>query len=144
MLDPGDHLLLGTDLVKDHARLTSAYNDAQGVTARFNKNVLHVMNRQLDANFDVDAFDHVALFDTENEWIEMRLRSRRAQTVRVGALDLDVAFADGEEMRTEVSAKFRRERVERELNDAGLELVAWWTDPAGDFALSLSRLSVRL
>jgi L-histidine N-alpha-methyltransferase len=131
-------------LVKDHARLIAAYNDSEGVTAEFNKNVLHVMNRQLDADFDVDAFDHVAIFDTENEWIEMRLRSRRAQTVRVGALDLDVNFADGEEMRTEVSAKFRRAGVERELNDAGLELVAWWTDLAGDFALSLSRLPVRL
>jgi L-histidine N-alpha-methyltransferase len=141
MLDPADHLLLGTDLVKNEARLVAAYNDSEGVTADFNKNVLLVMNRQLDADFDVEAFDHVAIFDTENEWIEMRLRSRRAQTVRVGALDLDVPFSDGEEMRTEVSAKFRRERVEQELNEAGLELVAWWTDEAGDFALSLSKLS---
>ena len=141
MLDPPDHLLLGTDLVKDYARLVAAYNDSQGITAEFNKNVLLVMNRQLDANFDIESFEHVATFDTKHEWIEMRLRSRRDQSVRVGALDLDVAFACDEEMRTEVSAKFRREGIERELNDAGLELVAWWTDPAGDFALSLSKLS---
>ena len=101
------------------------------------------MNRELDANFDVDAFEHVAMYDDEREWIEMRLRSTREQTVRVGALDLDVRFAPREEMRTEVSAKFRRERVEAELGVAGLELVEWWTDPGNDFALSLSRLGPR-
>ena len=93
------------------------------------------MNRELDADFDVDAFEHVAVYDAEREWIEMRLRSLGAQTVRVDALELDVAFDDGEEMRTEVSAKFRRAGVEQELQAAGLELVAWWTDPDGDFAL---------
>src|SRR5438105_7073513 len=98
------------------------------------------MNRELDADFDVDAFEHVAVFDREREWIEMRLRSTRDQTVCVRVLDLDVQFAPGEEMRTEVSAKFRRERVETELRAAGLELVEWWTDDAGDFALSLARL----
>ena len=139
MLGPDDHLLLGTDLVKDVARLESAYDDARGVTADFNKNVLLVMNRELDADFDVDAFDHVAVFDTQREWIEMRLRSQRPQTVRLRALDLDVSFAAGEEMRTEVSAKFRREGVIAELAAAGLELREWWTDPAGDFALSLAR-----
>ncbi len=134
-----DYFLLGTDLVKDVARLEAAYDDAQGVTAEFNKNVLHVINRELDADFDVDAFDHVAVFDTEREWIEMRLRSTRAQTVHVRALELEVEFAAGEEMRTEVSAKFTRERVDRELRAAGMELVEWWTDPGGDFALSLAR-----
>jgi L-histidine N-alpha-methyltransferase len=139
MLGPDDHFLLGTDLVKDTDRLVAAYDDARGVTAEFNKNVLHVMNRELAADFDVDAFEHVAVFDTEREWIEMRLRSTRAQTVRVGALELEVEFGAGEEMRTEVSAKFTRARVEAELRAAGLRLVEWWTDPEGDFALSLAR-----
>jgi L-histidine N-alpha-methyltransferase len=138
ILDPDDTFLLGTDLVKDVARLEAAYDDAQGVTAEFNKNVLHVMNRELGADFDVGAFDHVAVFDTQNEWIEMRLRSTRDQRVRVAKLDLDVAFAAGEEMRTEVSAKFRRDGIERELEVAGLRLTDWWTDPGNDFALSLS------
>lgn len=137
-LDPGDSFLLGTDLVKAPGRLEAAYDDAQGVTAEFNKNVLAVLNRELDADFDPDAFEHVAVWDARNEWMEMRLRSVRAQTVRVGALDLDVAFEQGEEMRTEISTKFRRECVTAELADAGLRLTHWWTDPAGDFALSLS------
>jgi L-histidine N-alpha-methyltransferase len=138
-LGPDDFFLLGTDLVKDPARLVAAYDDARGVTAEFNKNVLHVINRELGADFDVDSFEHVAVFDTEREWIEMRLRSTRPQTVHVRALDLEVSFAAGEEMRTEVSAKFTRERVERELAGAGMELVEWWTDPEADFALSLAR-----
>ena len=141
MLGPDDFFLLGTDLVKDVGRLVAAYDDAQGVTAEFNKNVLRVMNRELDADFDLDAFDHIAVFDTEHEWIEMRLRSTRPQTVHVQALDLDVSFAAGEEMRTEVSAKFSRDRVERELGDAGMELVEWWTDPDADFALTLARVA---
>jgi L-histidine N-alpha-methyltransferase len=139
ILGPDDSFLLGTDLVKDVARLEAAYDDAQGVTAEFNKNVLHVMNRELDADFDVDAFDHIALFDTAEEWIEMRLRSQRAQTVRIEALGLDVPFAAGEEMRTEVSAKFRKAGIERELEAVGLQMTHWWTDPNNDFALSLSR-----
>ena len=138
-LGPDDFFLLGTDLVKDVSRLEAAYDDAQGVTAEFNKNVLHVMNRELGADFDVDAFEHVAVFDREREWIEMRLRSTCAQTVQVRALELEVSFAAGEEMRTEVSAKFTRHRVEQELNAAGMALVEWWTDPAGDFALTLAR-----
>ncbi|MGZ4445701.1 MAG: L-histidine N(alpha)-methyltransferase [Nocardioides sp.] len=137
-LGPGDSFLLGTDLVKAPERLVAAYDDAAGVTAAFNKNVLIVLDRDLAADFDPDAFEHVAVWDAEREWIEMRLRSRRDQVVRVGALDLEVAFAAGEEVRTEISAKFRQETVERELGDAGLSLTAWWTDPAGDFALSLS------
>ncbi len=134
----GDSLLLGTDLVKDPATLVAAYDDDAGVTAAFNKNVLSVLNRELGADFDLDAFEHVALWDPANEWIEMRLRSLTEQAVRVGALDLDVRFAEGEEMRTEVSAKFREERVRAELGMAGLQMWSWWTDPEGRFALSLS------
>jgi L-histidine N-alpha-methyltransferase len=137
-LQPGEHLLLGTDLVKDRNRLVAAYDDAAGVTAEFNRNVLHVINRSLDANFAPEQFDHIARWDDDEEWIEMRLRARGAQHVVVHDLDLDVRFLDGEEMRTEISAKFRRERVESELAAAGFELVRWWTDRAGDFALSLS------
>jgi len=135
---PGDTLLLGTDLVKAVDRLEAAYDDAAGVTAEFNLNVLRVMNRELDADFDVEQFAHIARFDTDEEWIEMRLRSRIAQTVRVGELGLTVDFAAGEEVRTEISAKFRRPGIEAELAEAGLRLDRWMTDPAGDFALSLS------
>ncbi|MEV5080428.1 L-histidine N(alpha)-methyltransferase [Streptomyces sp. NPDC093064] len=138
LLSPGDALLLGTDLVKAEDVLVRAYDDAAGVTAAFNKNVLSVVNRELGADFEPDAFDHVALWDTTNEWIEMRLRSRTAQTVKVPALDLAVHFAAGEELRTEVSAKFRKDRVSAELATAGLELERWWTDGEERFALSLS------
>lgn len=138
LLSPGDALLLGTDLVKDEEVLVRAYDDAAGVTAAFNKNVLAVVDRELGADFDPDAFDHVALWNPDDEWIEMRLRSRTAQTVKVPALDLAVDFAAGEDLRTEVSAKFRREGVSAELAAAGLELTRWWTDAAGRFALSLS------
>jgi L-histidine Nalpha-methyltransferase len=137
-LRPGDSLLLGTDLVKDPARLVAAYDDARGVTAAFNRNVLTVVNRQLGADFAVDRYEHVAVFSTEDEWIEMRLRSTTDQTVRVEALGIEVAFAAGEELRTEISAKFRREGVEAELASAGLQLDRWMTDPRGDFALSLA------
>ncbi|MET7452651.1 L-histidine N(alpha)-methyltransferase [Streptomyces sp. NPDC005574] len=138
LLSPGDALLLGTDLVKDEQVLVRAYDDAAGVTAAFNKNVLSVVNRELGADFDPGAFDHVALWDAGNEWIEMRLRSRAAQTVKIPALDLAVDFAAGEELRTEISAKFREDGVRTELAAAGLELSHWWTDRAGRFALSLS------
>ena len=137
-LQPGDALLLGTDLVKDPERLVRAYDDSAGVTAAFNLNVLHVINRELGGTFDVDRFEHVAVWDAEREWIEMRLRSRGDQRVDVRALDLGVDFADGEEMRTEVSAKFTEDRVAAELTAAGLRLTHWWTDQAGDFALSLA------
>ena len=137
-VQPGETFLLGVDLVKDADRLVAAYDDAAGVTAEFNKNVLAVVNRELDADFDLDAFEHVALWNDAAEWIEMRLRSLRDQIVHVGGLDLDVQFGAGEEMRTEISAKFRREGVVDELTAAGFELRRWWTDPDGDFALSLS------
>ncbi|WP_055597614.1 L-histidine N(alpha)-methyltransferase [Streptomyces hirsutus] len=138
MLAPGDALLLGTDLVKDEKVLVRAYDDAAGVTAAFNKNVLTVINRELGADFDPAAFDHVAVWDAEHEWIEMRLRSRDRQTVKIPALDLAVVFGAGEDLRTEVSAKFRKERVREELDAAGLESARWWTDEEGRFALSLS------
>jgi L-histidine Nalpha-methyltransferase len=137
-LQPGDTLLLGTDLVKDTGRLVRAYDDAAGVTARFNRNVLAVVNRELAADFDLDAFDHVARWNAAQERIEMWLRSTRAQQVRVGALDLVVDFADSEEMLTEVSCKFNPSRVDEELEAVGLRRTHWWTDEAGDFGLSLS------
>ena len=139
-LAPGDSLLLGTDLVKDVDRLEAAYDDDAGVTAEFNLNVLQVMNRELGADFDLSQFAHVARFDRANEWIEMRLRSLVDQTVTITDLDLTVTFAEGEEVLTEISAKFRRSGVEAELAAAGLRLERWMTDPDGDFALSLSKI----
>ncbi len=137
-LRPGDFFLLGTDLVKDPATLVAAYDDDSGVTAAFNKNVLAVLNAELGADFDPDEFEHVAMWDAEAEWIEMRLRSLADQTVHLPAIGLTVRFATGEEMRTEVSAKFRRSGVEAELAAAGLALRWWWTDSAAQFGLSLS------
>ena len=138
LLRPADRFLLGTDLVKDPAVLEAAYDDRQGVTAEFNRNVLHVVNRELDADFWPEAFDHVAFFDRQHEWIEMRLRARRPQTVLVGALGLRVEFAAGEELRTEISAKFTRSRVEADFGAAGLALERWYTDAEELFALSLA------
>jgi L-histidine N-alpha-methyltransferase len=139
LLGDDGYLLVGTDLVKDVASLEAAYDDSAGVTAEFNRNVLHVLNRELDADFVPDAFDHVAFFDRDREWIEMRLRARRPQRVHVGRLGLRVSFAAGEELRTEISAKFTPERIEGDLAAAGLELVAHLTDPEGRFALNLAR-----
>ncbi|WP_435600835.1 L-histidine N(alpha)-methyltransferase [Streptomyces sp. C10-9-1] len=138
LMSPGDALLLGTDLVKDEEVLVRAYDDAAGVTAAFNKNLLSVLARELGSDADPEDFDHVAVWDREQEWIEMRLRARRALTVKIRELDLVVPFEAGEELRTEVSAKFRQEGVRRELAAAGLEPVRWWTDAAGRFALSLA------
>jgi L-histidine N-alpha-methyltransferase len=139
LLRPGqDFLLLGTDLVKDPGVLEAAYDDDAGVTADFNRNVLRVVNRELGADFDVDAFEHVAFFDHEREWIEMRLRAQRRMTVRIAALDLEIEFAAREELRTEISAKFTPERLAGDLAAAGLELVDVLTDPDERFALSLS------
>jgi L-histidine N-alpha-methyltransferase len=138
VMRPGDSLLLGTDLVKDAGRLLRAYDDAAGVTARFNLNVLAVVNRELDADFDVDAYQHVARWNADEERIEMWLRTDRPQRVRVGALELTVEFAAGEEMLTEVSSKFHLAGVSAELGGAGLRRTQWWTDAAGDFGLSLA------
>ncbi|HJT90765.1 MAG TPA: L-histidine N(alpha)-methyltransferase [Mycobacterium sp.] len=137
-LQPGDTLLLGTDLVKDTGRLVRAYDDSAGVTARFNRNVLAVVNRELDADFDLAAYEHVARWNADEERIEMWLRASRAQRVHIAALGLTVDFAAGEEMLTEVSCKFRPDGVAAELAAAGLRRTHWWTDPAGDFGLSLS------
>jgi L-histidine Nalpha-methyltransferase len=138
LLGPGEALLLGADLVKDVAAMEAAYNDGAGVTAAFNRNVLAVVNRELGADFDIERFEHVAFWDSSREWIEMRLRSTVDQIVTVADLDLRVEFAAGEEMRTEISDKFRRAGLEAELRAAGFDLRRWWTDPDGDFAVSLS------
>jgi L-histidine N-alpha-methyltransferase len=139
VVGPGEWLLLGTDLVKETGTLLAAYDDSAGVTAEFNRNVLLVLNRELGADFDPADFAHVALWDAEQEWIEMRLRAGRDLAVRVPALDLDVRFAAGEELHTEISAKFRREGVATELTAAGFSPQQWWTDAAGRFALSLAQ-----
>ncbi len=138
LLAPGDGLLLGTDLVKDVHRLEAAYDDAGGVTAEFNRNVLRVVNRELGADFVPERFAHVARFDPDEEWVEMWLHSTEAQEVTVAGLGLQVGYDAGEAMRTEISAKFRRSGVEAELGDADLALARWWTDRDGDFAVSLS------
>ncbi len=139
LLGPDDFLLMGTDLVKDPEVLEAAYDDAEGVTAEFNRNVLLVLNRELRADFDTADFDHVALFDREHEWIEMRLRARHELTVCIRELGLRVHFDAGEELRTEISAKFTPERLAGDLAAAGMEMSRWMTDPDGLFALTLSR-----
>jgi L-histidine N-alpha-methyltransferase len=141
VLGSDGHLLLGTDLVKDPHIIEAAYDDSAGVTAQFNLNVLHVVNRELGANFDVDAFEHVAFFDRRREWIEMRLRAIEPQRVRVEALDLEVDFAAREEIRTEISAKFTPDGLRADLAAAGLELVELFTDPDDLFAVSLARVA---
>jgi L-histidine Nalpha-methyltransferase len=139
LLGPDDRFLLGTDLVKDQETLEAAYNDSKGVTAEFNKNVLSVLNNELRADFELDAFEHVARWDPENLWIDIRLRSLSNQVVNVKALDMQVAYTAGEEMRTEISTKFARAGLEGIYGEAGLELTDWWTDPDGLYALSLAR-----
>jgi L-histidine N-alpha-methyltransferase len=139
LLGDDDHFLLGTDLVKDPARLEAAYNDSAGVTAEFNKNVLGVLNRALGARFDLDRFEHVAFWDETNLWIDLRLRSLADQVVEIPSLGLSVPFERGEEMRTEISTKFAREGLAGIYAESGLEMVGWWTDPDELFALSLAR-----
>ena len=138
-MGPEDRLVIGTDLVKDRSVLEAAYNDSAGVTAEFNRNVLRVINAGLDADFEPEAFEHVAFFDEANSWIEMRLRANGAQRVRIDGADLEVTFADGEEIRTEISAKFTREAVERELRAAGLRLDEFFTDGSRLFGLAFAR-----
>lgn len=137
----GEFLLLGVGLVIDEDVLVPAYDDAAGVTAQFNVNVLSVLNSRLGADFDPQQFEHVALWNSEDEWIEMRLRAKQSQRVRIEDLDLDVTFDEGEELRTEISAKFRKEGIERELVDAGFYVDEFWTDPQDRFALILARRS---
>ncbi len=139
LMGPGDRLLLGTDLVKETDRLEAAYDDSAGVTAEFNKNVLRVLNRELGADFDLDAFEHVARYDVGEARMDIRLRSLAAQTIRLEDLEMDVEFAAGEELRTEISAKFTRARLEEVYEEAGLEMSGWFTDAASDYALSLAR-----
>jgi L-histidine N-alpha-methyltransferase len=143
LLGEEDRFLLGTDLVKDRETLETAYNDPHGVTAEFNKNVLSVLNRELGADFDRNAFEHVARWDPENLWVDIRLRSLANQVVKVSALDMLVPFAAGEEMRTEISTKFLRPGLEGIYAEAGLELTDWWTDSEGLYALSLARAPSR-
>ena len=139
LLRDEDRLLLGTDLVKDPNVIEAAYDDSDGVTAEFNRNLLHVINRELDADFTPESFDHIAFFDRRHEWVEMRLRATRPCTVLIADLDLRVEFAAGEELRTEISAKFTRARIEADYKAAGLALERWYTDADGLFALSLGR-----
>jgi L-histidine Nalpha-methyltransferase len=141
LMYPEDRFLLGTDLIKDRRRLEAAYNDSAGVTARFNKNLLRVLNRNLAADFVPDAFEHVAFWDPDNCWMDLRLRSVADQLINVGDLGIRIPFERNEEMRTEVSTKFSRERVQRAFVDAGLELVEWWTDPTGSFPWRGARLN---
>jgi len=138
LLGDEDHFLLGTDLVKDRARLEAAYNDSAGVTAAFNKNVLAVLNERLGCDFDLDSFEHVAFWDDENLWMDIRLRSLARQVIDVSALGMQVAFDRGEEMRTEISTKFAREGLAGIYAESGLEMTGWWTDREGLFALSLA------
>jgi L-histidine N-alpha-methyltransferase len=137
-LGSGEQLLLGSASVTDQEVLVAAYDDAAGVTAEFNRNVLHVLNRELHADLDVEAFDHVAVWDAEREWIEMRLRARRAMAATVRDLGLVVEFTAGEELRTEISAKFRPAGLAAELSAAGFAPLRTWVDPAERFALTLA------
>ena len=141
LMGPSDRLLIGTDLVKDRDVLEAAYNDGEGVTAEFNRNVLRVVNQGLDADFKPEAFEHVAFFDEANSWIEMRLRANGAQTVRIDGANLEVTFDDGEELRTEISAKFTRDAVEAELAGAGLRLDGFHTDEGALFGLASASLA---
>jgi L-histidine N-alpha-methyltransferase len=136
-LAPGDGFLVGLDLVKDIARLEAAYNDCQGVTAEFNRNILRVLNRELGADFDPEAFAHVAFYDRTNAWIEMRLQASTPQRVRVPAARLDLSYEEGDEIRTEISCKFTRASFASLLVGTGLELDRWYTDPDQLFALVL-------
>jgi L-histidine Nalpha-methyltransferase len=133
-----DCLLLGTDLVKDRNRLVAAYDDAAGVTADFNRNVLHVLNDQLGGDFDPERFRHVALWNEDEQWIEMRLRADDEVEVSLAGAGITVRFEEGEELLTEISAKFTPERVERELSDAGFVVEEMWGVDEGEFLLSLA------
>jgi L-histidine N-alpha-methyltransferase len=137
VLGRGDGFLLGVDLVKDPARLHAAYNDAAGVTARFNRNILKVVNEALDGDFDPAAFDHVAFYDRERAWIEMRLRALRPMRVRVRGAGVDRTFEAGDEIRTEISCKYTRESLAALLPRTGLRLVDWLPDDDEIFALAV-------
>jgi L-histidine N-alpha-methyltransferase len=138
LLGPEDRLLIGTDLVKDKELLEAAYNDSAGVTAEFNRNVLRVINANLEGELDPKRFDHVAFYEEGERRIEMRLRAREAHSARVHALDMEVHFERGEEILTEISCKFTRSQLTREYAAAELELFSWHTDRESQFALSLT------
>ncbi len=136
----GDRLLLGTDLIKDRTRLVRAYDDAAGVTAEFNRNVLHVLNRELGADFAPERFEHVARWNESEQRIEMWLRSRDDCRIRVADLDLDVEFPAGAEMLTEISVKFSPDSLEAELTECGFEVEAMWPSDGDEFLLTMARL----
>jgi dimethylhistidine N-methyltransferase len=138
LLGDEGRLLLGTDLAKEISVVEAAYNDSAGVTAEFNRNVLHAINRELDADFEPDSYEHVAFFNQEESWIEMRLRAVGEQQVHIAGAEFDLTLADGEEIRTEISTKFTRERLEAELGGAGMRIEAFFTDPDGYFGLTLA------
>jgi len=138
LLGPESRFLVGVGLVCDRATMEAAYDDPEGVTAEFNRNVLRVLNAALGADFDPGAFDHMAFFDAEASWVEMRLRSLRAQRVSIPGAGLEVDLAAGEEIRTEISAKFTRAALERELETAGMRLESFMTDPTARFGLALA------
>jgi L-histidine N-alpha-methyltransferase len=133
-----DCFLLGTDLVKDRTRLVKAYDDEAGVTAAFNRNVLHVLNEQLGGDFDPDLFRHVALWNEEAQWIEMRLRAGQATEVTLHDAGITVQFEEGEDLLTEISSKFTPEGVEAELKEAGFVIEGTWGADEGEFMLSLA------
>ncbi|HEV3265940.1 MAG TPA: L-histidine N(alpha)-methyltransferase [Acidimicrobiales bacterium] len=137
VMDAGDRFLLGTDLVKDPARLIAAYDDAAGVTAEFNRNLLHVLNRELGADFDPSEFEHVAKWNQDEHRIEMWLRSSRQQSIHIADLDLDIAFAAGEEMLTEISTKFTPDALEEELVASGFVIDAAWASDGDEFLMTL-------
>ena len=136
----GDTFLLGTDLRKATDRLLAAYDDAEGVTARFNLNVLEVLDATLGADFDPGRFEHRAVWNPDGGWIEMRLRSKEDQQVKVAALDMVIHLARGEEILTEISTKFQPDAVPAELGRAGLGVRGAWSDDDGDFLLTLAAL----
>jgi L-histidine N-alpha-methyltransferase len=141
VLAPGDTVLLGVDLVKDVARLEAAYNDSAGVTAEFNRNLLHVLNARLGSDFEPAAFEHVAFYDKSHDWIEMRLRATRPTAVHIPRAGVERAFARGDEIRTEISCKYTRGRLEGMLDATGLAIEAWYTDAGAQFAVTLLRRS---
>jgi L-histidine N-alpha-methyltransferase len=137
VMDAGDRLLIGTDLVKDRGRLVDAYDDAAGVTAEFNRNVLHVLNRELGADFDPSQFEHVAKWNEDDQRIEMWLRAMSDQSVRMTDLDLDISFASGEEMLTEISTKFTPDALEAELEECGFVIDSMWASEGDEFLMTL-------
>ncbi|MFN2568105.1 MAG: L-histidine N(alpha)-methyltransferase [Candidatus Dormibacteria bacterium] len=138
LLAPGDALLLGLDLVKPVSDMLAAYDDAEGVTAEFNLNLLNVLNRELEADFDASGFEHAVRYDEALHRMEMHLRSRREQTVRLPVADLEVHFQAGELMRTEISVKFTPPIAEELLGAASLRVDGWFTDPQKRFAMALA------